>query len=58
MVTGKIWVEVVEVGKLVSDLLKISNKVYIKHLLVYKKNTLLVSEFDNQLNDKLIYNKF
>ena len=58
MVTGKIWVEVVEVGKLVSDLLKISNKVYIKHLLVYKKNTLLVSEFDNQLNDKLIYDKF
>ena len=58
MVTGKIWVEVVEVGKLVSDLLQISNKVYIKHLSVYKKNTLLVSEFDNQLNDKLIYNKF
>ena len=58
MVTGKIWVEVVEVGKLVSDLLKISNKVYIKHLSVYKKITLLVSEFDNQLNDKLIYNKF
>ena len=58
MVTGKIWVEVVEVGKLVSDLLQISNKVYIKHLSVYKKNTLLVSEFDNQLNDKLIYDKF